>query len=183
MHISYRRYLLSLRMLMLITISTHLVLQTILLHCIKELMWSLCSRAIKCHKKPGSQRDVTTLSPLRRGAAGCDRPFGWAVQGPAPSQPQAADPPAGSQLQFQLTPAPQNLSSQQALLCLQAAFHQAWLGAQQSLPSVFAKSLCININHFYSLHTTLAELSVLMFPSRADTQLCFSSSKANSRAP
>lgn len=86
-------------------------------------------------------------------------------------QTPGSRPPAASCWVTAAGPVNSGLSSQQALVCLQAGFHQAWLGAQESLPSVFGKSLCINIKHFYSLHTTLAELSILMFPSRADTQL------------
>lgn len=66
----------------------------------------------------------------------------------------------------------------------QAGSHQAfWLGASEHHHSTFAKPLWINIKHSYSLYAALAELGILMFPNRSDIQLCFSGSKANSRAP
>lgn len=67
---------------------------------------------------------------------------------------------------------------------LQAESHQAsWLRASVCHHSAFAKSLCINIKHSNSLCAALAELGILMLPNRSNILLCFSGSKANSRAP
>lgn len=130
-------------------------------------------------------------APLRKGAAaGSCRP---SLQPPPlragfPVNPSEDTSLPGSRwggaAGVRLTLPLRRLSSQQALAFPQAGAHQAgWWRASESLRSAFAKPLCINIKNSYSLHATLAELGILMSPSRSDIQLRFSGSKANSWAP
>lgn len=109
--------------------------------------------------------------------------WGQAFQYTQDNRPSCPSP-AGSQQRCWLTWPLQRFSPQHAHVFLKAGSHQAsWLRASECRHSAFAKSLCINIKHTNSLCAALAELGILMLPNRSNILLCFSGSKANSRAP